>query len=325
MPTRNAISPEQRQRINLSQYAFDIVRNDELTFIGKINDSGFICKILYNCGEAYFDDTDIKNKDSALRAYPKFKSVNIRLNNNIINDYYPDDGKWFGAKYKMTQGQYIKAVIEDYARKTFFEREGIFFKDTILKLESHINNPDSNKGLLPIIYKEGQKYYIKPYRLSNNYEGHFHYLICMSARSGDGDMKPEAIRLTRIKDIKPAVTSYGTGRIKAKEEKELERRIRENGVPYVSGETIDVVVSLTPKGMSMYNSIFHQRPIYTSIDKGKNGNTRLTFHATERQITNYFFQFGKEALIHSPVETREWVRNRYNAALESYDNSPLFE
>ena len=325
MPTKNAISPEQRQHINLSQYAFDVVRNDELTFIGKINDSGFICKILYNCGEAYFVDTDIKNKNSILRTYAKDKSLKIRLNNTIINDYYPDDGKWFGTQYKISQGEYIKAVIENYARKTFFEREGIFYKETILKLESHINSQDPNKGILPIIYKEGQKYYIKPYRISNNYEGNFHYLICMSTRNGEEDMKPESIRITRIKDIKPAVTSYGTGMIKTKEKKELERRIRENGVPYVHGEAIDAIVSLTPKGMSMYNSIFHQRPIYYSINKDTDGNTQLSFHATERQITNYFFQFGQEAIILSPADTREWVRNRYNAALKSYDNCPLFE
>lgn len=313
MSSSNPISPEQRQHINLSQYAFDVVQNDALTFMGKINNSGFICRILYNCGESYFDGVDIKNK-----AFGKDVTLKIRLNNDVVNDYYPADGKWFGAKNKITQGEYIKALIEDYARKPFFDRESIFYKQTINTINTHIDNSDSNKGILPIIYQDGNKYYIKPYRLSYDYEAQYHYVICMSTKDPNDAMRPASFRLTRIKDIKPPVTSYVAGSIKSKEAKELERRIKENGVPYIFGETMDYLVRLTPTGLNMYNSIFHQRPIYQSLEKNEDGYYYLSFHITERQITNYFFQFGKDATILSPEKTKLTIRDRLKEALTSY-------
>lgn len=307
------ISPEQRQHLNLSQYAFDVVQNDALTFMGKINNSGFICRILYNCGESYFDGVDIKNK-----SYGKDVTLKIRLNNDVVNDYYPADGKWFGAKNKITQGGYIKALIEDYARKPFFDRESIFYKQTINTINTHIDNSNSNKGILPIIYQDGNKYYIKPYRLSYDYEAQYHYVICMSTRDPNDAMRPASFRLTRIKDIKPPVTSYGAGSIKSKEIKELERRIKENGVPYIFGEAMDYLVRLTPTGLDMYNSIFHQRPIYQTLEINEDGYYYLSFHITERQITNYFFQFGKDATILSPEKTKLTIRDRLKEALTSY-------
>ena len=318
MSSINPISPEQRQHINLSQYAFDVVQNDALTFMGKINNSGFICRILYNCGESFFDEVDLRNI-----TYSKDVPLKIRLNNDVIDDYYPTDGEWFGAKHRITQGEYIKALLEQYARMPFFDRESIFYKQTILTINNHIDNTDPHKGILPIIYQDGNKYYIKPYRLSFDYEAQYHYLICISTKDPNEEMRPASFRLTRIKGIKQPVTSYGTGMIKSKESKELERRIKENGVPYIFGDTMDYVVKLTTAGLDMYNSIFHQRPIYTTIQKEEQNTYYLTFHSTERQITNYFFQFGKEAMIVSPDKTRDWIRNRYEAALESYDQSSL--
>ncbi len=71
----------------------------------------------------------------------------------------------------------------------------------------------------------------------------------------------------------------------------------------------------------MYNTIFHQRPIYDHIERKEDGSVVLTFNATIRQITNYFFTFAKEAKIISPVETSEWMKNRYCSAYESYNDS----
>ncbi len=313
MSSSNPISPEQRQHLNLSQYAFDVVQNDALTFMGKINNSGFVCRILYNCGESYSDGVDIKTKP-----YGKDVTLKIRLNNDVIDDYYPADGNWFGSRHRITQGEYIKALIEDYARKPFFDRESIFYKQTINTINTHIDNSDSNKGILPIIYQDGNKYYIKPYRLSYDYEAQYHYVICMSTKDPNDAMRPASFRLTRIKDIKPPVTSYVAGSIKSKEAKELERRIKENGVPYIFGETMDYLVRLTPTGLDMYNSIFHQRPIYQSFEKNEDGFYYLSFHITERQITNYFFQFGKDATILSPETTKLTIRDRLKEALTSY-------
>ncbi len=316
MYSSNPISPEQKQHISLSNYSYEVIRNDALTFLGKINISGFINRILNNCSESYFEDTDISRKDSKLRLYPKNQTLKIRLNNKVCDYYYPFDGTWFGAKYKLSQGEYIKALIEDYSRKTFFQRENIFYKETINTLSNSISE---QKGIIPLIYDGTKKFYVKPFRLSNEYEAPYQYLVCLSAPAPDKEMVPASFRISRITDIKDAVTSYGSGKIKEKEKKELERRIKENGVPYIFGDTIDIIVKLTPSGIDMYNSIFHQRPIYKDIHKEADGMTLLTFHLTERQITNYFFPFGKEATIISPDKTHDWIKSRYQEAFESYD------
>ena len=49
-------SPEGRQHISLSQYAYSIVRNDSLTFMGTINYSGFINRIVINSMLDSFDE-----------------------------------------------------------------------------------------------------------------------------------------------------------------------------------------------------------------------------------------------------------------------------
>ena len=133
-----AESYEQRQHINLSQYAYEVIINDSMTFMEEKNISGFINRILLNSGESYFDDSDIKEKNSSLRSFPKDQTLKIRLNDKVYPEYYPNEGNWFGARLKITQGAYIKALIEDYSRKTLFERENIFYKETLNELSFYL-------------------------------------------------------------------------------------------------------------------------------------------------------------------------------------------
>jgi hypothetical protein len=73
------ICPNGRQHINLSQYAYDIVRNDALTFLGTLNISGFINKIIENTKDDSFDDialieeeriiTELSYSSKSLKAY----------------------------------------------------------------------------------------------------------------------------------------------------------------------------------------------------------------------------------------------------------------
>ena len=316
-----AESYEQRQHINLSQYAYEVIINDSMTFMEEKNISGFINRILLNSGESYFDDSDIKDKNSSLRSFPKDQTLKIRLNDKVYPEYYPNEGNWFGTRLKITQGAYIKALIEDYSRKTLFERENIFYKETLNELSIYLPQNDNKtfpKGILPIILKDNRKFYIKPYILSNDYQAPYHYIVCMATNDPNTNMVPASFRISRIKDIKDPVTSYGSGKITQKDIKELNRRIKENGVPYIIGDTLEVIVRVTAYGLKMYNSIIQNRPIYTEINKNDDGGAVLTFRTTTMQITNYFFRFGKEAFIISPKETREWMKERYDWAYNAY-------
>lgn len=352
-------SPEGRQHINLSQYAYSIVRSDSLTFLGTINYSGFINKIVINSMLDSFDelafaeeeritkemthyskpgktmrlndgDREIVNKIASahrnfsilsFRRYPKDISLKIRLNKDLHETLYPLHSDWEGSQFDLSQGDYIKLLVEEYARKTVYARERIFFKSLVEDLGNSIDVSDDNKRRILLVLSSGERFIMKPYRISYDYEADYNYIIGMAAKDGTKDFVPSSFRISRVTKIVSRSISAGSGRITDREKKEIERKIKDSGVSFIIGEPIEHKVKLTPQGMSMYNTIFHQRPIYDHIERKEDGSVVLTFNATIRQITNYFFTFAKEAKIISPVETSEWMKNRYCSAYESYNDS----
>ena len=350
MGNPSATSPEQRQHINISQYAYDVILSDSQTFLGKTNVSGFINRIVLNLGEDFFNMIASNEEDRITEelvsfkrtgrakklsdeekqivhdialshlhetvhknmAYPKDVTIKIRLQNELYDELYSDPNDWIGHQFGITQSQYIKAIVEYYARNTFYRREGIFFKELI----NTINNND-NKCLLRITLQNGCSFVVKPYRLSYEYEADYHYLIGLAKRNSDqADYQPASWRLARIKDIK--LRSTGSAKITQKEQTQLDKIIKDNGVNYILGKTTEFVIQLTETGMDMYNTIFHSRPQFENLKANGDGTFTMTITASERQITNYFFTFGKEAQIISPESTREWILKRHKEAIGAY-------
>lgn len=350
--------PEGRQHINLSNYAYSIVRNDSQTFMGAINYSGFINRIVLNSMLESFDDllseeseriskelihftklgrkTQLSETDcnmikkiavahrnyqiTSFTHYSKDVPLKIRLNKDLHDIFYPLQSGWSGIEYNISQGDYIKSLIEDYARKTIFDRESIFYKSIIGDFETILNASNENRQRILLTLSTGDRYILKPYRLSYDYEADYHYIVGMGAKDGSKEFVPASYRISRIEKYSLRSASSGSGKNTEKERKEIERKIKECGVPYILGNPAKHIVKLTHTGMNMYNSIFHQRPVYERIQKNEDKSYLLTFIATSRQITNYFFAFAQEAEIISPIETKTWMHNRYKSAFESYDN-----
>lgn len=352
-------SPEGRQHISLSQYAYSTVENDSLNYWGTINYSGFINRIVINSMLDSFDEpanteeerivnelthfskpgrTVRLNEDDfkainriasahrnfriqSFKRYPKDRTLKIRLSKELHETMYPLNDEWDGSNFGLSQGDYIKLLIEDYSRKIVFDRERLFFKSLIEDMENIINSNDDSKRRILLVLSNGDRFIVKPYRLSYDYEADYNYIIGMAAKDGTKDFTVSSFRISRITKCIPRSVSAGSGRITDKEKKEIEQKIKNNGVPYIVGEPKEYIVKLTPQGQLLYNTIFHQRPVYNNIEPKEDGSVILTINATERQITNYFFTFAKEAEILSPVETRNWMKNRYYSAFESYDHS----
>ncbi len=354
------ICPNGRQHINLSQYAYDIVRNDALTFLGTLNISGFINKIIENTKDDSFDDialieeeriiTELTDSSESLKAYkpkhseaeiikkiavahqihelnsfkkyPKDISLKIKLNKNLHNEFYPLGSDWFGDKYALSQGEYIKSIIEGYSRKTYYERESIFYKERIEDFNTIFATSESERKILCITMKDGRKAFCKPYRLSEEYETHCHYLIGLFAKEGTSEYTVASIRLSRIAEIKSRGKSFGSGKITVREIKDIEKRIKESSVPYLLGSPEQFIVKLTKIGMTLYDYKFSERPVYDELisdDQNESYTMRIT--ATKRQIQNYFLAFGKEAIIVSPKETALWLKEKYIDAFNAYDSS----
>ena len=350
------ISPEGRQHINLSQFAYDVIRNDSLNFLGTINMSGFINTIVENSMVESFDDLALteeerikselsaySEKDSSARLassekiiqviaaahrnhildtskkYPKDQTLKIRLNNKLHNEFYPLNAKWSGYDYKLTPGEYIKSILEEYARKTYYERESIFYKSRLEELTNNVSTVDNNKRILEITMKDNRKALCKLYRLSEEYETHYHYLVGLFLYEEKTEYQIASCRLSRIASIKPRARSLGSGKLTRIEVKRIEERIKESSIPYLIGIPIHFTIKLTATGMILYDYIYSQRPVYDSKKENEDKTYTLEITATERQIQNYFFAFGKEALILSPASTKGWMFNKYHDAITNYE------
>lgn len=355
----NPQCPEGRQHISLSHYAYSIVRYDSQTFMGVINYSGFINKIVLNSMLDSFDEltsyeserisseltqytrpgstTQLTEKDqdtikkisiahrnyqiASFTRYPKDISLKIRLNKDLHDILYPLHSDWSGLRYKISQGDYIKSLVEDYVRKPIFDRESIFYKSIISDFETIINTNNENRQRILLTLSSGERYILKPYRLSYDYEADYHYIVGMGAKEGSKIFIPVSYRISRIIKYSLRSASSGSGKITEREKKDIEKKIRECGISYMLGKPEKHTVKLTRLGMDMYNSIIHQRPVYEHLQKNDDGSFLLTFVSTSRQITNYFFTFAQEAEIIAPDDTRIWMQNRYTSASESYNNS----
>ena len=314
------LSPEQKQHVSISQYAYDILVNDSHTFMGKKNLSGFISIIVSNYGFKYFENQRYEEEIDRISS-GKNKSFKIRLRDELYYELYPTKSTWIGAKYHIRQGEFINGIIEDYARKSFFDRESIFYKDKIDAINLHVDSNNSKKGILSIELDTCKKVYVKPYRLSMAFEAPYHYLICLSSFEPERGYIPVSIRLSRIKSISRSLSSYVSGKITKEQRDDLERRIKNNKVPYIMGEVKKFIIKLSQDGMIMYNSIFHQRPMYDEIKDNNDGTVTLVINSTERQVTNYFYQFGEDAVVIFPQSTACAMYEKYKRAFESYMNA----
>ena len=254
---------------------------------------------------------------------PKEKTLKIRLQNDIYDILGPTI-PLTDEDYRSA-GNYIKAIIEDYASRSFYKREEIYFRDIFELIRSKLLIPSDSRPLMTIRVKSTsgilQDFRVKLYTMSSDSDSPYHYLLTMSKPVTDNkaDYKPAVFRLSRIVKLYDT-PSYGSGKITAKENKNLIGAIKQKGIPYLLDDTDEYKISLTPKGVKMYRSILHLRPVAddsrTTTDKS--GSQTMYFICTYRQIENYFFKFGKEAKILSPKDAAEMFKNAYKSALETY-------
>ena len=308
----NSRESEQRQHLSISTYAYNTIKNDSLIFKGDENYSGFINKLAYDLDsiENFKKEltTDCKALYSKIKNHGKGKTLKIRLSNDLWDALY--DEEWPNTEPYVTQGMYIKTVIEEYAAKSFYERDKI----------SVIENAINSSSLLRVTYTSYEKgttkkitESFKPYRISKEHEANYLYLIGLSKREDNTDYTIVSERLSRI-NVTPR---SGSGRLKSEEKLEIENKILTVSVPYLIGAPMEFTIRLTPLGVNLYNSLYHLRPMYDSFDKATGV---MTFnHITERQFMNYFFNFGKDIEILSPISTKEKLKNKYKEAYESYN------
>ena len=234
------------------------------------------------------------------------------LRESLEDDYY--DG---------SAGKYLKAVFEEYATKPTYIREQIFFEEIVEKIRYAIPNQKKLKITLndKVTVKEDKKYnrkfYVSSYKIEQDSTKTFNYLIGYGIEiEREGAIEaPCCFRISRIKKIN--VQSSMGGKISKEKAKELDDLLIERTVMFMSSDPIDIQIRFTDKGLEAFRRQLYMRPRIYTIDK--DDKHLYTFRCTEIQAINYFFKFGWDANIISPVELRERIKLRYSRSLKTYE------
>ena len=267
----------------------------------------------------------LRQLTETVTAFPKEISHNIRLQNDVYDDLGLQDGTRAESEYYKQHSDYIKALLEDYVRRSYYDREAVYFATKIDFIRRELLLPVNEKRILSIKYKTAhgdlRHFNCKPYVIVGDNERNFHYLAGMSADSDskDSDYIEAVFRISRIRKVSSLARSLGSGKLKRFECEALQQSIDKKGIQYLTGKEEETKIRLTTTGIKWYNSFSYQRPVYRDKLACSNGDTILTFDCTNAQIENYFFKFEKEAIVIAPTALAEGFLNRYKSAYKKYE------
>lgn len=338
---------EARQHLNLSELAFEIIENDKTAFLEKQSRQRIINMILRNymdCADAAIDNALARYREELLprllsipdgeaksslisclvdayrqelldtaTAYPKGRAFKMQLdkaNYNTMMEWKDENGYYEGIP-----GRFLKAVIEEYARKTAYEREGILLREIIEELQSCI---DSHQLVIITLNGPNQvRHEVRPYFICADPGCNYHYLVGMTRKAGTA--YPDHVASYRISRINSVKRSHSrSGKISADQIKEIERKLHDDGVQFLIQDSETISVKLTEQGKKMYESQAHLRPLFSERKKLPDGSWSYTFDCTQMQAEFYFFKFGADAIIEHPLELKEKFLSKYRDAVDIY-------
>lgn len=227
----------------------------------------------------------------------KLNNSNFEILNNIqLHEYY-----------KNKDRLYLNSIFEEYTKLNGFQREKIYFKNFIdlfekatkinnCKLRITLNKTSSSKKAFSFIFN--------PLGIYTEDTKSYGYL------AGTKDNEPFVIRINRIANMS---LEYND-KIDSSVLLGLNDLIKEMGIMYIASDLKEFRVKLTDKGVYIFNRTLNMRPDVTLVE----GNI-YTFKCSEFQFENYFFKFGKEAIVLSPNFIKEKFINSYKEALNEYE------
>ena len=340
---------EARQHLNLSDLAFEIIEYDKSVFLERASRQGIINMIL----RSYVDNADA-SIDTATERYREYllsrllalpdEEKKTEIVATLVDSYrqklvqtathYPKGHafkiqldkanydamlEWRdnGDYYKGIPGRFLKAVIEEYARKTQFEREGILLQDSIEELQSCIDA--QQLVVITLSNPNHTRYEVRPYSICCDAGSNYHYFVGIARKAGTTN--PDRVASFRISRISKIRRSHlRSGKITALQIRDIEHKLRNVGVQFLLQDPETVCVKLTEQGKKMYDSQVHLRPLFTRCEKLPDGSWNYSFECTKMQAEFYFFKFGADAIIESPIELREKFMNKYKDAIEHYES-----
>lgn len=227
----------------------------------------------------------------------------------------PDAARYYGNRFS----RYLRAVLEEYAAKTVYQREAIYF-DPQMRL---IRAAAVNGELLRIRLKTGSSFEVRPYGVLGDRQETYHYLVGLSRPDGTrGPEKEFNFRLSKI--IKLDISFRRSGRLTEKERTDIESSIRGKGVQFLAQQRETIRIRLTEEGRRDYGSQMHLRPpaqTRTAVDDGLY-RWEYTFYCTEFQAKAYFLKFCGKAKVIAPQSLRDTLAQEYRSGLRACGEEP---
>lgn len=258
---------------------------------------------------------DIKRRN---REYEKGEGFKFRLNKE--NEEYLYDiagGCEENIPYNGSCGEYVKALLEEYCRKEFVEREMIYAK----ALFDEISDAIALKRMVKATLVSGDKAKIEPYAIKTDLLSMYHYVVgyeYIQGENGETQKKSFSSRITNLKEIhrlkEPAVIFREEF---AEDRKKLDSEIRSKGAQFMCEDIMRYKIYFTDKGIQLYNRMLHLRPAAVKISK--DGHT-YTFECSQKQIEFYIFKFGADAVVLSPESLKNKFLQKYQDAINAYSS-----
>ena len=161
--------------------------------------------------------------------------------------------------------------------------------------------------------------HIKPYKILADIYTEYYYLIGYSCKQPKGDYEIATFRLSRLTSPKKHRGDYLT----QNEVFALEQKLEHISPAYLQNHAVEIEVIMTRAGEEKFLRILRNRPkvIHKEILSSQNKEypVKYTFFGTDFQISNYFQQFGADAVITNPEELHGNQKHWYCQAAQAYE------
>lgn len=337
-------SGNNKQHLNLSALAYEVILSDMFSF-GEEKLSGFINTVFeyyYPLAEASIAQTlnrltgeldkrlsdipgDEITKKRVLKmlvsqkrdiliekaeSYDSGKAFKFWLNKRNLEYLTEPNSECGEDRYYSRRGKYIKAVLEEYARLPYIEREKIYYSPLVEETKAAIRD----EKRLRIVTGTDTIYSVYPYEILSDPLSTTNYLVGFSIRydNPEDEKRPCSFKISALKSVK--LEKSKSAFLKSSIWKQLSQTIASRGVQFMVGNEAEIHVKLTKAGVNKFRRQTHLRPLL--VREQEDGE--YIFHCTTAQAEFYFFKFGKDAEIIYPVELRNRFKSMYEAAANTY-------
>lgn len=316
-------------RYDMSFSTYRQLQRDHIRFVERYTEkfsNGYICRILINymcyAQDHFLDrlENDVVNILNDKRHNEYIKDDRISFTKQLNNKISEFD---FSANTAFKKRTTITFLLEQFTQLPLSEREMVFCYHQFTSIKQAMEK----KELLIVKQLNGKEYEIKPFDIRIDENTLSYYLIGYSRLKGSGgDFESHSFKMSRIKECR---SKHKEAQLTYSEIKTIKEINEKFGSAYIARNLIKkdiekTIVRLTKNGYeNLYLRIIsHQRPIPIKepqqIDVNDESFYELVFDCSYQQIKNYFFSFGAEAEVISPLWLRKRFMNEYKQSLEIY-------